>query len=96
MTWSSARKGGQAKFNAPIAKVKLSDPLLRGDEVVQAVHENLEILQLRAEHLFRKKGGGMVEHLAEKCQDKPFRDPVAKPARRYRATVIRRSTHRSR
>src|ERR1700759_1159331 len=81
-------QGRAGKLNAPIAKVKLGDPLLCGDEIVQAIHENLQILHLRTEHFFRKKGGGMVKHLAEKRQDKPLCDTVAQAARWYGAAVV--------
>ena len=75
MEQRTQRRAG--KLDAPIAKVELGDPLLRGDDVVQAIHENLEILHLRTEHFLRKKGGGMVKHLAEKRQDKSLGDTVA-------------------
>ena len=46
------RRTGQ--INASIAEIKLSHPLLRGENIVEAVHEYLAVLELRPQHLFGK------------------------------------------
>ena len=45
---------GTGKIDAPIAKIELRHPFLRGDDIVQAIDEYRQVLELRPEHFLRK------------------------------------------
>src|SRR4026208_896892 len=69
------------QVHAAIVEVHLRDALLRGDDIVDAIRENLCILQVGAKHFGSEDRLRMVENAAEECMHETLIDSITQPTR---------------
>ena len=74
--------------DAAIVEIRPGDPLLGGQDVVDAFDEDRPILQFRPQHLIGEHDVRMIEYPSEICVHKSPGDAVSQAARQYRAPFV--------
>ncbi len=81
-------QGRAGVLDRAVLEVLAGDPLLGLGDVVDAVHEGLQVLRLGPEELLVEDAVRVVEDAAEEGADELGRDPIAQAAGQHRTSRV--------